>query len=262
MNQRFYLTILPVILLVMAVSGCSTTKDVAYVQTAENEMIIASNELHEARIMPKDIVTITIQANSPDAVAAFNGIYWSPNQQYNTIAQQIRQFLVDNDGKVDLPVIGLLDLSGLTIREAETKIKLALKKYIKEVTSVNLQIKNYRYSVIGEVNRPGTFIAENTKVTIFEALANAGDMTIYGLNREIQLMREESDGSKRLVTLDLQDTSILSSPYYYLQQGDVIYVKPNNAKASNRNISSGTTIWVSIASLGFSLANIIVTLLR
>ena len=261
MRFKSYL-ISPVFILVLLLTGCATTKDVAYVQTAEQEITIASKELQDAKIMPKDLLTITIQANNPEAVAAFNGIYWNPQQQYSAGAEQSRRFLVDNNGNVDLPVIGLVNLSNSTVREAEAKIKDLLSKYIKDVTSVNVQIINYKYSVIGEVNKPGTFIADNTKVTIFEALANAGDATVYGLIDQVKLMREQADGSKKLVTINLKDTQLRSSPYYYLQQGDVIYVMPNNAKASNRNISSGTTIWVSIASLGFSLVNILVTLLK
>lgn len=254
--------ILWTVALVWLLTGCATTKDVAYVQTAEQEITIASKELQDAKIMPKDILTITIQSNNPEAVAAFNGIYWNPNQDYTVGAQQAKRFLVDNTGSVDIPVIGKIQLSNMTLREAESYIKGALTKYIKDVTSVNVQIVNYRYSVIGEVNRPGTFIADNTKATIFEALSNAGDLTIYGERKSVRLMRENADGTKVLTTLNLQDPAILSSPYYYLQQGDVIYVMPNNAKASSRNVSSGTTIWVSVASLGFSLINILLTVLR
>lgn len=261
--MRFFTNmILPVVILAGVLISCSTTKDVAYVQTAEREITIASNALHDAKIMPKDILTITIQANNPEAVAAFNGIYWSPNQEYIQGAQQTKRFLVDNEGKVSIPVVGFIHLSGMTLRQAESTVKSALSKYIKDITSVNVQIANYRYSVLGEVARPGTFTAENTKVTIFEALANAGDITIYGMNKDVRLMRDNGDGTKTLTTLNLQDPEVLSSPYYYLQQGDVIYIMPNDAKASSRNISSGTTIWVSIASLAFSLANILVTVLR
>lgn len=253
--------ILPAVMLVLILTGCATTKDVAYVQTAEQEITIASRELHDAKIMPKDILTITIQANNPEAVAAFNGFSGGVLPQGGA-GTQVRKFLVDNSGSVDIPVIGLINLSNLTLRQAESKIKASLTKYVRDVTSVNIQILNYRYSVLGEVNHSGTFTADNTKVTLFEALSNAGDMTIYGQSKTVRLMREAADGTKTVVTLNLQDPEILNSPYYYLQQGDVIYIMPNNAKASSRNVSSGTTIWFSIASLGFSVINILLTVLR
>lgn len=147
------------------------------------------------------------------------------------------------------------------MREAESHLKEILKKYITDISSVNIKIQNYKYSVIGEVRRPGTFTSENTKVSIFEALANAGDMSIQGVRTEVKLMRENPDGHREIVTLNLQDPNILSSPYYYLQQGDVVYVQPNDAAAQSANIGAATGIIFSIASLTLSVANILISLL-
>lgn len=242
-------------------SSCASRKDVAYVQTSDQVMTVASNGLQDARIRAKDLLTITVESSNPEAVAAFNGIYWTPNQQYSTYAQQARTFLVDNEGNVELPVVGLTHVGGYTMREAESHLKEILKKYITDISSVNIKIQNYKYSVIGEVRRPGTYTSENTKVSIFEALANAGDMSIQGVRSEVKLMRENPDGHREIVTLNLQDPNILSSPYYYLQQGDVIYVQPNDAAAQSANIGAATGIIFSIASLTLSVANILISLL-
>ena len=242
-------------------SSCATRKDVAYVQTPEQLMTVASNGLQDARIRAKDLLTITVESSNPEAVAAFNGIYWTPNQQYSTFAQQARTFLVDNEGNVELPVVGLTHLGGYTLREAETHLKGVLRKYVTDISSVNVKIQNYKYSVIGEVRRPGTYTSENTKVSIFEALANAGDMSIQGVRSEVKLMREGADGRREIVTLDLKDPYILSSPYYYLQQGDVVYVQPNNAAAQSANVGAATGIIFSIASLTLSVANILISIL-
>ena len=242
-------------------SSCATRKDVAYVQTPEQLMTVASNGLQDARIRAKDLLTITVESSNPEAVAAFNGIYWTPNQQYSTYAQQARTFLVDNEGNVELPVVGLTHLGGYTLREAETHLKGVLRKYVTDISSVNVKIQNYKYSVIGEVRRPGTYTSENTKVSIFEALANAGDMSIKGVRSEVKLMRESADGRREIVTLDLKDPYILSSPYYYLQQGDVVYVQPNNAAAQSANVGAATGIIFSIASLTLSVANILISIL-
>ena len=188
-------------------SSCATRKDVAYVQTPEQLMTVASNGLQDARIRAKDLLTITVESSNPEAVAAFNGIYWTPNQQYSTYAQQARTFLVDNEGNVELPVVGLTHLGGYTLREAETHLKGVLRKYVTDISSVNVKIQNYKYSVIGEVRRPGTYTSENTKVSIFEALANAGDMSIQGVRSEVKLMREGADGRREIVTLDLKAVS-------------------------------------------------------
>ena len=223
---------------------------------------IAGAGQFESKIAPEDIITINIQASKPELVAPFNGLFWSPTQQYSANAEQLRSYLVDNEGKVDLPILGKVRIAGLSMRQAEDKVRSALEPYLKEVPSVNIRIKNYRYSVIGEVKRPGTYTAENSKVNIYEALAQAGDMTIYGQRNNVRILREAPDGSKEVAVLNLKNSDVINSPYFYLQQGDVIYIQPNSAQASSSKVSSGVTIWFSVASLGFSLANLLATLLR
>ena len=260
-NMRLRSTLLSALLLLLLAS-CASTKDVAYLQYAENKMQTEARALQDATIKPKDILTVNIQASKPELVASFNGIYWSPQQQYSTVQNGMRTFLVDNSGEVDLPVLGLTKLGGLTLREAEEVVKKALTTYLNEVPSVNVQIQNYRYSVLGEVHKPGAFVSANGKVNLFEALANAGDLTIYGIRDQVKILRENKDGSTTLVSVNLMDPNIINSPYYYLQQGDVVYVMPNNAIASSSNISSGTTVWISISSIALTVANLLVTILR
>ncbi|WP_317129961.1 polysaccharide biosynthesis/export family protein, partial [Porphyromonas levii] len=250
------------LVLVLMVTGCATSKDIAYLQYAEGKMQTEARALQDAKIMPKDILTVNIQASKPDLVAAFNGLYWSPQQQYSSMQSGMRTFLVDNDGTVDLPIMGRTTLGGLTLREAEQTVRKSLESYLSETPSVNIQIQNYRYSVLGEVARPGSFVSQNGKVSIFEALANAGDLTIYGVRDDVRLVRENRDGSVTMVKLNLKDTNIVDSPYYYLQQGDVIYVMPNNAIAASSKISSGTTIWISVASIALTVTNLLITVLR
>ena len=259
--MRLHSTLLSALLLLLLAS-CASTKDVAYLQYAENKMQTEARALQDATIKPKDILTVNIQASKPELVASFNGIYWNPQQQYSSVQNGIRTFLVDNSGEVDLPVLGLTKLGGLTLREAEEVVKKALTTYLNEVPSVNVQIQNYRYSVLGEVHKPGAFVSANGKVNLFEALANAGDLTIYGIRDQVKILRENKDGSTTLVSVNLMDPNIINSPYYYLQQGDVVYVMPNNAIASSSNISSGTTVWISISSIALTVANLLVTILR
>ena len=244
-------------------SGCAKTKDVAYLQTVDAELRVASNGLKDPRIQPKDMIGMLVSSTNPESIAAFNGMLWSPNQDYMAISSQQRSYLVDNDGMANFPVIGLTKVGGMTLREAEKAVKAAVSRYVSDETlTVTIQLNNFHYSVIGEVRSPGQFVAANGKVNIFEALANAGDLTMYGLRDQVRLLREDEAGNKEIVTLDLRQPDIISSPYYYLQQGDVIYVVPNDAIASTSNISSGTTIWFSVASLGFSILNILLTVLR
>ncbi len=231
-------------------------------QFAENRMQTEAKALQDATIKPKDILTVTIQASQPELVASFNGLYWTPQQQYSSTQMGIRTYLVDNSGTIDLPILNRTNVGGLTVRDAEELVKKQLTAYLNEEPSVNVQIQNYHYSVIGEVKRPGSFTSDNGKVSLFEALANAGDLTIYGIRDNVKLLRENRDGSTTMVSLNLKDPEIVNSPYYYLQQGDVLYVMPNDAIASSANISSGTTIWISISSIALTIANLIVTILR
>lgn len=259
---RIFGGLVSLVILVVMTSSCATSKDIAYLQYAEGRMQTEARALQDAKIMPKDILTVNIQASKPELVAAFNGLYWTPQQQYGAVQTGMRTFLVDNDGTVDLPIMGRTSVGGLTLREAEQAVRQSLTAYLNETPSVNIQIKNYRYSVLGEVRRPGSFVSENGKVNLFEALANAGDLTIYGVRDEVRLLRENSDGSTTMVVLNLKDPKIVDSPYYYLQQGDVIYVMPNNAIAASSEISSGTTIWISIASIALTVTNLLITILR
>ena len=120
---------------------------------------------------------------------------------------------------------------------------------------------NYKISVIGEVNAPGTFTISNEKVNLFEALAMAGDMTVYGLRDNVRLIREDADGHQHIIT-DMNRADIVQSPYYYLQQNDILYVTPNKTKAKTADISTSTTIWFSVVGTLVSLASLIITIAK
>ena len=159
-------------------------------------------------------------------------------------------------------MLGILHIGGLTKSEAENLIREKLKTYITEVPIVNVRMANYKISVMGEVTNPGSFVISNEKVNLFEALAMAGDMTIYGQRDNVKLIREDAQGHREIIPLNLNDASIILSPYYYLQQNDVIYVTPNKTKAKNAGISNSTTIWFSVVGTLVSLASLIVTISR
>ena len=123
-------------------------------------------------------------------------------------------------------------------------------------------MSSYAISVLGEVNAPGNFIVSREKVNIFEALALAGDMTIYGVRNNVKLIREDASGKKEIHTLNLNDANVINSPYYYLQQNDILYVEPNKIKAQNSAIGSMTTLWISVSSVLVSIATLLVSVLR
>lgn len=174
----------------------------------------------------------------------------------------LQQYLVDSNGNVDFPILGQLHIGGMTRTEVENLVKSKLKPYIKEEPVVTVRLSNFKISVIGEVAIPGTYNIVNEKVNIFEALALAKDMTVYGRRDNVHIIREDAKGHKKVATLDLSKANILQSPYYYLQQNDIVYVTPNKAKATTADITSSTTIWFSIVGSLMSLASIMIALFR
>lgn len=254
------------LLLPMAFAACTSYKSVPYLQ---NDSIVNLQQqvpqLYDARVQPKDLLTIVVCTTQPELAVPFNltvpTIVSTENRSLYS-QPSLQSYLVDNSGNIDFPVLGKLHLGGLTKGEAEVLIKGKLKEYLKEEPIVNVRLINYKISVIGEVNRPSTFTIANEKVNVLEALALAGDMTIYGLRNNVKLIREDQNGVKTIITLNLNDASIVKSPYYYLQQNDILYVAPNKAKANTSDITSSTSLWVSATSILVSVAGLLVTIFR
>jgi len=252
---------------VLAVTSCSTPKNVAYIQNSDYIDYSNSEYLYDARIMPKDILTITINTVNPEASEPFNLVVRNPLTSSGNIATSggsLQTYLVDNEGCIDFPVVGKLQVGGLTKSMCEKLIHDKIKRYMnaEENPIVTVRMSNYKISVIGEVNRPGMFTVGNEKINIFEALAQAGDLSIYGVRDRVKLIRENAKGRKEIYTINLNDANIVNSPYYYLQQNDVVYVEPNSVKAKNSAIGTSTTIWISVTGALVSLASLIVNILR
>ncbi|WP_294545058.1 polysaccharide biosynthesis/export family protein [uncultured Bacteroides sp.] len=262
-NKKLIWLILPFIL-----TACQSYKKVPYLQDSRViEQVLQQEQMYDAKIMPKDLLTIVVSCTSPELAMPFNLTVASPvsfaTSNLTTTTQPVlQQYLVSNEGTVDFPVLGELKLGGLTKKEAEQIIVEKLKPYIKETPIVTVRMVNYKISVIGEVARPGTFTINNEKVNLLEALAMAGDMTVYGLRDNVKLIREDITGKQQIITLDLNKTETILSPYYWLQQNDIVYVTPNKAKARNSDIGNSTSLWFSATSILVSLASLLVTIFK
>lgn len=251
----------------MFLASCGSVKNVAYLKNSDQVDFTQSDFLYDARIMPKDVLTITVNTVNPEAAAPFNlTVPTSFNQQTrNTYSQPILQtYLVDNQGFIDYPVLGRLEVGGLTKSMCEKMLHDKIKPYLNETENpvVTVRMSNYKISVIGEVNRPGMFTVSNEKITILEALAQAGDLSIYGVRDRVKLIREDAKGRKEIHTINLNDAEIINSPYYYLQQNDVVYVEPNKVKARNSSVGQTTNLWFSGTSILISLATLLYTILK
>ena len=259
--KSFFL--LGVITLILA--SCSSYKQVPYLQDpAVVNAIQEAQPLYDAKIMPKDLLTITVNTTDPEAAAPFNlTVQSSINAaRTTTLTQQptLQQYLVNNEGNIDFPVLGTLHIGGLTKSEAEDLIREKLKPYLRETPIVTVRMTNYKISVLGEVARPGTFTVSNEKVNVLEALAMAGDMTIWGMRNNVKLVREDATGKREIVYLDLNNADIVTSPYYYLQQNDIIYVTPNETKSKNSDIGQSTSLWFSATSILISAITLLVNI--
>lgn len=252
-------------LILLLLSSCGSQKDIAYMQDGEYLKYTEQPPfLYDAHILPKDLLTITVHCSEPELAAPFNlnGSLQSPATTGSTGNTPQQTYLVDNNGDIDFPILGKLHLGGLTKGAAETVICERLKAFLKEEPIVNVRMVNYKFSVLGEVGKPNTFTVANEKVNVFEALAMAGDMTVYGLRDNVRLIREDADGHQHIITLDMNRADIVQSPYYYLQQNDILYVTPNKTKAKTADISTSTTIWFSVVGTLVSLASLIITIAK
>lgn len=262
--KRNILRITVIITIVIAIASCRAHQSVPYLKDAKTEKF-ESSKSSEARICVNDQLTIIVNTTTQDAAAAFNLTTTPPQLSGTSVGygQSIQTYLVNSDGSIDYPIIGKIQVAGKTKREVELLIKDKIyPTYLKEEPIVNIRFTNFKVSVLGEVNRPGSFNVTNEKITILEALAMAGDMTLYGKRDNVLLIRENDNGSKETVRLNLQDKNLLDSPYFYLKQNDVLYVQPNNPKANASAISTGETLLVSITSVLISLSSLVVTILR
>ena len=242
---------------VSLLTSCASSKDVTYFKNREALEQAVKGYLFDARIMPKDVLSIVVNTTTPSAAYQFNLV--TPTTQ-----TQIQSYLVDNDGKIQFPVVGVLKVGGLTKTEAEQLITKAITPYLAESENpvVTVRMSSFSISVLGEVNQPGTFIVAREKINVLEALARAGDLTIYGIRNNVTLIREDGEGNKSYHTLDLNDANIVNSPYYYLQQNDILYVEPNKAKAKSSTIGSTTSLWLSATGILMSVATLLVSILK
>lgn len=250
--------------------SCQSYKKVPYLQdTALVSDTAQSVRQTGVKIMPKDLLTIVVSCSTPELAAPFNLV--NPDRDsrierklagQETASPALQQYLVDNQGNINFPVLGEIHVGGLTKREIENLITDKLKVYLKEAPLVTVRIVNYRISVLGEVAKPGSFVVTNEKINLLEALAMAGDLTIHGMRDNVKLIRKGQDNKQEIITLDLNKAETVMSPYYQLQQNDIVYVTPNKTKAKNSDVGTNTGLWISGTSILASLANILVVLLK
>lgn len=233
-------------------SSCRTQK-VVYLRDVPDDLgkitTVVPAEFKESVIQVDDILNITIQTIDPQSSAALNQAAASmPGAQPSSSG-----YLVDKTGNVEIPMLGIIKLTGLTTTEAREKVRTAASRYYKNPT-VQVRFANYKFTLIGNVNRPGTFTIPSEKFSVLDALGMAGDLAISGKRTNVMLIRD-NDGKKDIVRLDLTSTKLLKSPYFYIKQNDVIYVEPGSAVVATNNSAAIRyyTLGISLVSLAISI---------
>jgi polysaccharide biosynthesis/export protein len=238
------------VLTLIAVSSCGNTKKVIYFPTVKDGAIPSNSPFPESLIQKNDILSINVSSLNPEASAVFN----SPNTAAGGAAGAAGAapvgYLVNSEGNIQFPLIGSIKAEGLTKNKLKDNIAKSLvdKKLLLDPI-VTIRFVNFRVTVLGEVNHPTVVTVPNEKLSLLEALGLAGDLTIYGKRQNVMIIREEKD-QKIIKRVDLNSAEIFSSPYYYLQSNDIVYVEPNKAKISS--VSRGNQL-IPIVLSGLSL---------
>ncbi|MBP5391384.1 MAG: polysaccharide export protein [Bacteroidales bacterium] len=251
MKRHGFLLILSFATLAMMVFSCRSAKEVVYLQDTYTEETQAIKNFQDIRIQPGDMLSIFVSHKEPTLSALFNPQGTSPTGSSTSLGQRLSGYTVDLEGNIDFPIVGRIKVAGLTRSELSTMISKKLDDDgLLKGAVVTVAYQNFNISVLGEVNHPGKFNVESDRVSLFDALAMAGDLTIYGRRDSVMVIRE-NNGQRQIMYNNLLSKDVLNSPSYFLQQNDVVYVKPNHVKAQQSGINQNNNVgvWLSAASL-------------
>ena len=253
-------SIIFITLAVLLATSCKTSREIIYLQDLDTNVTTEVDSKHSIKIQPKDQLSIIVSCKDPELAAMFN----LPTVDYQIGSeivkdggqQRLMGYVVDEQGYIDFPILGKIQVAGLNRWDLQEKIR-------KEITSRKL-LNDIKISILGEVKQPGSYKIEGDKVSILEAISMAQDLTIYGKRDEVYVIREENN-ERTTYKIDLRSKKIFDSPVYYLQQNDVVFVQPNKVRAGQSNINENSmksvTIWISIASLLSSIGVLIATII-
>lgn len=226
--------------------SCVAREKVLYLQQSAAVNSVTS---YEPILQPDDVVMITVTSENPEVAAPYNlsviTVQGSTENAAGT--QRMQTYILDKEGKIEFPMLGSIVLGGLTKTEAVATLKGLLKDHINDAV-INFRILNFKVTVLGEVQKPGTYTVSSERITLLEAIGMSGDMTIYGNRKNVLLIREKN-GTKTTERIDLTKSDFLNSSSYYLSQNDVVYVEPNKTKINSSVIGPNLTVGISALSL-------------
>ena len=246
--------------------GSKTYKNITYLQDAQKDTVMAMKSEIGILVQPKDMISIVVSSRNPELSAMFNltnvsyqaGAETSTTGSYN----RILGYSVDSEGFIDFPIVGKINVAGLTRWQVADRVKeeLVSRNLLKDPV-VSVEFLNFKISVMGEVSHPGTYTITGDKITLLEALSLAGDLTIFGRRDRVSVVRE-LNGQRNIFVVDIRSVDMFNSPAYYLQQNDVVFVEPNKVRAGqstiNENSLKSASFWVSMGSFAVTIANLVI----
>ncbi len=239
-------TLFSLLLVVLLTTSCASRKELVYLQGGSNTKELVS---YEHVLQPDDVVMIVVSSENPEVAAPYNlkAITVQGDTENGIGAQRMQTYILDKEGKIEFPLLGTISLSGLTKTQAVAKLKELLKDHVNDAV-INFRILNFKITVLGEVQKPGTYPVTSERITLLEAIGMSGDLTIYGNRTNVLLIREKN-GTKTMERIDLTKSDFLNSSAYYLSQNDVVYVEPNKTRINSSAIGPNLTVGISALSL-------------
>ena len=245
-------------------TGCGNVKDLVYFQGIDSLDLSPSRQLYDAKIMPKDQLTILVTTSEPEASRPFR-LYNSANgndiNMTATSNNSLYSYLVDNNGDINFPTLGFIHVAGLTTRECEAMIHDKVAPYLSKTENpvFTVRLSSFRVTIIGE-SGPQVVSVPSESMSVIEAIASAGDISVYGKRDNILLIRQDEYGEKHAHRFNIADASILNSPLYYVQQNDIIYVEPNKQKLVNTAFNNYVGAWLGAGTTVVSAIALVVAL--
>jgi len=262
-------------LLLILETSCGSSKKMQYFQSQERRKgkvipnIPSTLSKNTIRFQPDDILAITVNVPGEQGVANDYNLPLIPAATTeNSTEEDVRTgqgrqaFLIGKDGTIDFPVLGIIKAAGYTQGELEKYIKERLKGILLAPSVVTVRLLNFTITVTGEVGRPGTFPVTKDHINILEALALADDMTVFGKRDDILLLRPKPDGNYERISLDISKENIISSPYFFLHQNDILYVMPTKAKSQSADVSPWLNVGMGITSFVISVVTFVVLITK
>lgn len=262
MNKNIitYLLLISITLL-----SCKPKQNMVYMSKDNMEEEVAKAKYEGLRIQEGDVLLILVSALDETAVKPFNLNTANKvgNQNGAGTNQYVEpsEYLVNEEGYINFPVLGNVFAKGMTQIQLKQDLESRLKRYLTDPL-VTITLKNFNVSVLGEVKQPGQKESVSQKINIFQALGLAGDMTDFGDRTHVKLIRTKDDGNDEIVNLDLTRADIVSSPYYYMKQNDILYVQPDKNKQIQANSNPNRALTFQIIGSVIAAATLVIALTR